>query len=262
MDEFSPKLVGFLCNWCSYAGADLAGVSRIQYPPNLRIVRVMCSGRVDPVIVLQSLIDGIDGVLVLGCHPGDCHYISGNLLAEKKMKLTGNLLIKAGIHPDRLRLDWVSAAEGERFANIVTDFTRQIQSLGAIGAAEGLDARELKDRLNAVCNALAGEKLRWLVGNELKLRTEGNVYGERVEEEELLSVLEENADEEYAKNRILLMLKQEPLSVKDVANRLQICPANILKYVVAMENAGIVSIADVQGRSPRYTAVERTANRS
>ena len=126
MAEFSPKLVGFLCNWCSYAGADLAGVSRIQYPPNLRIVRLMCSGRADPVIVLRSLMDGIDGVLVLGCHPGDCHYITGNLFAEKKMQLTGKLLDKAGISPDRLRLDWVSAAEGERFASIVTEFTQKV----------------------------------------------------------------------------------------------------------------------------------------
>jgi F420-non-reducing hydrogenase iron-sulfur subunit len=254
MAEFSPKLVGFLCNWCSYAGADLAGVSRIQYPPNLRIIRVMCSGRVDPVIVLQSLIDGIDGVLVLGCHPGDCHYIAGNLFAEKKMQLTSNLLVKAGIHRDRLKLDWVSAAEGERFANIVTDFTQRIQSLGPIGQAEGLDRGELNDRLIAVQGALSGEKLRWLVGRELKLVEEGNVYGEEVQEGELLSVVEENIENEYTRNRILLMLKKEPLSVKDVASRLEICPADILRHVVAMENAGTVSLADVQGRSPRYVA--------
>ena len=209
MAEFNPKLVGFLCNWCSYAGADLAGVSRIQYPPNLRIIRVMCSGRVDPVIILESFMNGIDGVLVLGCHPGDCHYISGNLFAEKKIKLTIDLLVKAGIHHNRLHLDWVSAAEAERFASIVTDFTQQVKSLGPIGKAEELDGQELIDRLNAVHGALAGEKLRWLVGSELKLLTEGNVYGEKVEEEELLSVVEQSADEEYAKNRILLMLKRE-----------------------------------------------------
>lgn len=256
MAEFSPKLVGFLCNWCSYAGADLAGVSRIQYPPNLRIIRVMCSGRVDPVVVLQSLIDGIDGVLVLGCHPGDCHYINGNLFAEKKMKLTSNLLVKAGIHHDRLRLDWVSAAEGERFANIVTDFTQRVQSLGPIGEAEKVDKEELNDRLSAVQGALSGEKLRWLVGNELKLVHQGNVYGERVEEHEVLSVLEKNMDEEYTRNRILLMLRKSPLSVRDVASKLQICPADILGHVVALEQAGMVSLADVQGRSPRYIASE------
>jgi len=261
MAEFNPKLVGFLCNWCSYAGADLAGVSRIQYPPNLRIIRVMCSGRVDPVIVLQSLMDGIDGVLVLGCHPGDCHYISGNLFAEKKMQLTSNLLVKAGIHHDRLKLDWVSAAEGERFASIVTNFTKQVQSLGPIGEAEGLDllcckenTEELSDRLSAVQSAVSGEKLRWLVGRELKLLEEGNVYGEKVEEGEIFDLVEENMENEYIRNRILLMLKREPLSVKDVASRLQACPADVLRHVVAMENAGTASLADVQGRSPRYIA--------
>lgn len=254
MAEFNPKLVGFLCNWCSYAGADLAGVSRIQYPPNLRIIRVMCSGRVDPVIVLQSLMDGIDGVLVLGCHPGDCHYISGNLFAEKKMQLTSNLLVKAGIHHDRLKLDWVSAAEGERFASIVTNFTKQVQSLGPIGEAEELDGGELSDRLSAVQSAVSGEKLRWLVGRELKLVEEGNVYGEKVEEGEILELVEENMEKEYTRNRILNMMKREPLSVKDVASRLEICPADILRHVVAMENAGTVSLADVQDRSPRYIA--------
>lgn len=254
MAEFSPKLVGFLCNWCSYAGADLAGVSRIQYPPNLRIIRVMCSGRIDPVIVLQSLIDGVDGVLVLGCHPGDCHYIAGNLFAEKKMKLTGNLLVKAGIHHDRVKLDWVSAAEGERFASIVTSFTQQIQSLGPLGAAEELDKEELSDRLSAVQNALSGEKLRWLVGRELELVEEGNVYGEEVKEGEILELVEENMDNEYTRSRILNMMKKEPLSVKDVAGRLQMCPADILRHVVAMEDAGMVSLADVQDRSPRYRA--------
>jgi len=255
MAEFNPKLVGFLCNWCSYAGADLAGVSRIQYPPNLRVIRVMCSGRVDPVIVLQSLIDGIDGVLVLGCHPGDCHYIAGNLFAEKKMKLTNSLLVKAGIHADRLQLDWVSAAEGERFASIVTGFTKRIHSLGPIGEAEELDNSEVSDRLSAVQSALSGEKLRWLVGRELELLEEGNVYGEKVEEGEVLSVVEENMVNEYTRNRILNMMRKEPLSVKDAADRLQACPADILRHVVAMENAGTVSLADVQGRSPRYKAV-------
>ena len=256
MAEFNPRLVGFLCNWCSYAGADLAGVSRIQYPPNLRIVRVMCSGRVDPIIILQSLIDGIDGVLVLGCHPGDCHYIAGNLFAEKKMKLTGDLLVKAGIHSNRLRLDWVSAAEGERFSSIVTDFTQKIQSLGPVGEAEGLDKKELNDRLTAAQNALSGEKLRWLVGKELELVEGGNVYGEKVEEDEIFGVLQENLEKEYIRSRILLMIKKEPLSVKDVASNLQVCPADILGHVVAMENTGTVSLADVQGRSPRYIASE------
>ena len=129
--EFEPKIIGFLCNWCSYAGADLAGVSRIQYPPNIRITRVMCSGRIDPVFILEALKDGADGVLVAGCHlPSDCHYISGNFKALRRIILLKKVLQDFGLEPERLRLEWVSASEGDRFAAIVRDMVEQIKKLG------------------------------------------------------------------------------------------------------------------------------------
>jgi len=128
--EFEPKIVGFLCNWCSYAGADLAGVSRIQYPPNLRILRVMCSGRVDPVFILEAFRSGADGVLVAGCHPGDCHYLTGNYKAENRVLMLKRFLEQLGLESERLRLEWVSASEGERFAEIVKDMTEEVRKLG------------------------------------------------------------------------------------------------------------------------------------
>ncbi len=129
--EFEPKIVGFLCNWCSYAGADLAGVSRIQYPPTLRIVRVMCSGRVDPVFILEAFRSGADGVLVAGCHlPSDCHYLSGNFKAHRRVMMLKKLLPQFGIEPERLRIEWVSASEGDRFAAVVRDMTEEIKKLG------------------------------------------------------------------------------------------------------------------------------------
>ncbi len=128
--SFEPRIVGILCNWCSYAGADLAGTARILYAPNIRIVRVMCSGRVDPSFVLQAFHCGADGVLVAGCHPGDCHYQSGNLKAMRRFVLLRRVLAQFGVEPERLRLEWVSASEGERFASIVNDFTRQLAGLG------------------------------------------------------------------------------------------------------------------------------------
>jgi len=131
MTEFDPKIVGFLCNWCSYAGADLAGVSRIQYPPNIRVVRVMCSGRVDPAFILEAFKSGADGVLVAGCHlPADCHYISGNFKAYRRITLLKKLLQQFGIEPERLRLEWVSASEGDRFATIIKDMVKEIKKLG------------------------------------------------------------------------------------------------------------------------------------
>lgn len=129
--DWSPKLLVFCCNWCSYAGADLAGVSRFQYPPNIRVIRVMCSGRVDPSFVLKALKDGADGVLVSGCHIGDCHYISGNEYTEERFERLHSILIKQlGINEKRVRLEWVSASEGKRFAELITEFTNDIKELG------------------------------------------------------------------------------------------------------------------------------------
>ena len=131
MDDFQPKIVAFACNWCSYAGADLAGVGRIQYPPTTRVIRVMCSGRVSPMFILEALRGGADGVLVTGCHLGDCHYISGNEKAIHNIEMTHSLIGLLGIEPERLRLEWISAAEGARFAQVVHEFTEQIRGMGA-----------------------------------------------------------------------------------------------------------------------------------
>ena len=129
-DTFEPKIVGFLCNWCSYAGADLAGTSRTSYPQNVRIIRVPCSGRVDPLFVLKAFQDGADGVMVLGCHPGDCHYQQGNYIARRRYSLMHRLLEFTGVESGRLYVDWVSASEGKKFADVVGAFTEQVRELG------------------------------------------------------------------------------------------------------------------------------------
>jgi F420-non-reducing hydrogenase iron-sulfur subunit len=128
--EFEPNIIGFLCNWCSYAGADLAGTSRIKYPPNIKSIRVMCSGRVDTVFVLEALKKGADGVLIAGCHPGDCHYQSGNYKANRRMKLLKKLLDEMGIESARVRFEYISASEGQKFASVVTEFVDELKRLG------------------------------------------------------------------------------------------------------------------------------------
>jgi len=128
---FEPLIVALCCNWCSYAGADLAGVSRIQYPSNVRIIRVMCSGMVHPNIVIDALTKGADGVLMCGCHPGDCHYQEGNLKAESRAEAIKLMLQDFGIEEERFRLEWVSASEGPRFAQVVTEMTEQLKELGS-----------------------------------------------------------------------------------------------------------------------------------
>ncbi len=129
-EEFEPLIIAICCNWCSYTGADLAGTSRLQYPHNIRIIRVMCSGMVHPNLVVEALSKGADGVLMCGCHPGDCHYLEGNLKAEKRADALFLMLEDLGIEPERYRLEWVSASEGQRFAELMKDFTNTVKSLG------------------------------------------------------------------------------------------------------------------------------------
>jgi len=129
-DEFEPLIISFCCNWCSYAGADLAGVSRMQYPPNIRIIRVMCSGMVHPNLVIDALTKGADGVIICGCHPGDCHYEEGNLRAEKRAEAIVLMLEDFGLEEERFRLEWVSASEGPKFAQVTKEFTEQVKKLG------------------------------------------------------------------------------------------------------------------------------------
>ena len=127
---FEPKIVAFLCNWCTYVGADLAGTSRIQYPPNVRVIRLMCSGAVDQVYVLKALLDGADGVLIGGCHPGDCHYQEGNYKARRRVVALHDILESTGFERERVLLRWISASEGQRFAETITEFTNALKEMG------------------------------------------------------------------------------------------------------------------------------------
>lgn len=127
---FEPKIIGFCCNWCAYAGADLAGINRNQYPPNIRMIRVMCSGTIEPLYVVKAFKEGADGVFIGGCHPGDCHYQNGNYKTQRRIVLLKRAISEIGLDPRRIRLEWVSAAEGQRFARVITEFTEEIRKLG------------------------------------------------------------------------------------------------------------------------------------
>jgi len=250
--SFEPDIIAFLCNWCSYAGADLAGVSRFQYPPNVRIIRVMCSARVDPTIVLEVFIRGLDGVMVLGCHLGTCHYMTGNYYAERRMKMTKKVLRKAGVSPERLLVDWVSAAEGERFASLVMNFTEKVRKLGPFGEETELNHKEFKTHLVAAKEVLAQEKIRWLVGRERELVDDKNVFGEKVPQEEFNQLMLQKIEKEFAKRKILLSIAETPLSVKEIAQRVNASPQDVLKNIVSLEREGIISVAGIDGPSPKY----------
>ena len=254
--NFEPKIVGFLCNWCAYAGADMAGTSRMVYPPTIRVIRVMCSGRVDPVIVLETLAQGADGVLVMGCHPGDCHYTDGNYHAERKVKMLKKIIAKTGLEAERLRLEWVSASEGERFAGSIKDFTNQLKTLGPSPlAGENPDA-EMLARMLAAKAAAEDFRLRALVGRERKIVEQGNAYGEKLAQEEFDKTMDDGINAEYVRNRIYFLVKNEPLSVKELCKHLGLNPKEVLRHIVVMKRRGLITVDKVEGTSPLYAALE------
>ena len=251
-ESFEPDILGFLCNWCSYAGADLAGVSRFQYPPNVRIIRVMCSARVDPTIVLEAFIRGLDGAMVLGCHPGDCHYMTGNYYTERRIKTTKKVLKSVELSPERLLVDWVSASEGERFATLVTDFIGRVRKLGPLGNEIDLEPQQLKTRLTAAKEAFAQQRIRWLVGRERELVEDKNVFGEKVSQEEFDQLMLQTVEKEFAKRRILLSMGGDSFSVKEIAQTVGASPKEVLRNIVSLERDGLVSVVGIEGNSPKY----------
>jgi coenzyme F420-reducing hydrogenase delta subunit/predicted transcriptional regulator len=255
MTEFEPKIIGFLCNWCSYAGADLAGVSRIQYPPNIRVIRVICSGRVDPVIVLEMFENGADGVIVTGCHPGDCHYVEGNLHEERKIKMLKRLISLTGLEPERLRLEWVSASEGQRFAQVVTEFTEQIRNLGPSPVSGEKPDQRIFENLQAAKSAASSSRLRVLVGRERQLTEKSNVYEEKTPQEKFDFLLGEAVETEFIRHKIRLLTRNKPLSVKELANRAGIKPSVVLCHIVNMRRRGMITLDHVEGTTPFYKAL-------
>jgi F420-non-reducing hydrogenase iron-sulfur subunit len=252
VSDFEPRIVGFLCNWCSYAGADLAGVSRFQYPTNIRSIRVMCSTRLSPHLLLEVFKTGVDGVIVGGCHLGDCHYISGNYYTEKRIMLTRELLRLTGIEPERLRLEWISASEGERCANVMTDFVGKVRDLGPSPVPK--DSR-LALRLAAATEAAKIFRLKLLSGKEIKLTGEGNVYGEKIDPERFAQMLKYAAQEEFQRNLILELTKNKGLSVKELAKEAGEATDVTLERVVSLRSRNLLSLSSVEGMTPKYKAI-------
>ena len=249
---FKPKILGFLCNWCSYAGADLAGVSRIQYSPNIRIIRVMCSGRVDPLLVAEALSRNIDGVLVLGCHPGDCHYISGNYEAEVKIKLLKKLLDLIGF-TDRLRLDWVSASEGNRFAQLVNEFTEHIKNLGPSPTKNKMLKKGLTEDFNAIKSVLSESRLRILAGRERKIIED---YGDVISEEKFENILNDAVYNEFIRHKILPKITRQSKSVPEISKEIQIEANKVLRHIITLRQRGLVDLDKINEEIPMFISIK------
>jgi NADH-quinone oxidoreductase subunit E len=252
--SYEPKILGFLCNWCCYAGADLAGVSRMQYPPNIRVIRVMCSGRIDPKFIFEALRVGADGVYIGGCHLGDCHYLEGNYEAVKKIDMVKKFL-KLINFDNRIRLEWVSASEGARYAAVIKEFTAHIKSLGPSPAGGDNPDEEILDKLKALEEAAGGDRMRALVGRERKITEQENVYGEKVPLEKFNEIFDSAIIEEYNRHRILIALEKESRSVKDLAAELEIDPSIVLEHMIILKTRGQVDFGELIGITPMFIKI-------
>ncbi len=255
---FRPKIIGFVCNWSLPPEVEIPSTGIRHGYPKIRIVRVMCIGRIDPVIVLETFAKGADGVLVIGCQPPDCHYVEGNLLAERKIKTIKKLISRAGLEPERLRLEWSYPSEIERLAKLIDDFRNQVTVLGPSPLVGKKPDENILAGITAA-KAVAGDsRLRTLVGREKKLIEEGNVYNETVEQEKFDEVIHESIDEEYVRSRIHLLVKDKPMSVEELAKPLGLDPRKVLRHIVVLKQRGLVALDRIEGEDPLYIALGET----
>jgi F420-non-reducing hydrogenase iron-sulfur subunit len=249
MSNYEPKIIGFLCNFCAYAGADLAGVSHLQYSTNIRSIRVLCSTRITAHIILEVFGEGADGVLIGGCHVEDCCNLSAHIYTQKRVEMAWQLMKIVGLDPERLRLEPVSASEGERFAEVVDDFVKYLKKLGPSPVK---DNEELQVKLDAAIGTAREYRLRLLSGKELDLTQRGNVYGNLINVDEL-----DELTEDFERNLILQLTKTRPLSVKELAKEIGTPPQEILKQIVVLRSRNLIGMDSIEGPTPKYKALER-----
>jgi heterodisulfide reductase subunit A len=241
------KIIAFACHWCALGAVDNAGVSRFEYPSNIRIIRVMCSGRVDPKFILRAFELGAAGVLVAGCEVPTCHYITGNFYTEKKVYLTKKLLELAGINKNRLRLEWLSAAQGARFAEVVKEFNAELDELGVLK-----NDKFAEIDLNAILWCGDSSRLRILSAKLKEFVEIGNTYGEEFTEHELDRIIEEIAHDEFLRNKIKLMLKDANLSVAQLTKNLNLPADKVFKTVLSLKNDNMIKLSNIDDNVPYY----------
>jgi F420-non-reducing hydrogenase iron-sulfur subunit len=237
---FTPKIVGLICNWCCYGGADLCGVSRFQYPPYIRLIRIMCSGRVDLKNVLQVFAEGADGMFIGGCHLDDCHYIThGNYDAMGMVHMARKILEHIGINPRRLRLEWVSAGEGIRFANIMNEYGAEMEKMGPLGKGEGEDERGLQLKLEAAGKLVPYIRLVERERFRIQAKTEQD-YEKFFASEEFDRLFDELILDKLAISQITTLLVDKPLSTGEIATELGLNPSEVSRHMNTSSMHGLV----------------------
>ena len=240
VSEFKPVIVGFLCNWCCYGGADLAGVSRFQYPPYLRVIRLMCSGRVDLQFIFRAFEKKADGVFIGGCHLNDCHYNpEGNYDALGNSLMAKRILEKIGVDPDRLRLEWVSAGEGVRFAEVMNSFSAKVKSLGPLGSSEGVPVAELASRLQTAQELVPYIKLVERERLRVPVRTEEG-YRQFFGSPRFDELFNELILDKLSMSRIMGVVRREPVAASEIPARLDLDPAEVARHLRHLSERGLI----------------------
>ncbi len=242
-----PKILCFMCNWVFCQ-------EETSTPSNINIVRIMCLGRIDPVIVLDALEKGMDGVMLVGCKPPDCHYQEGNLQAERATKMLKKLVSLTGLEPERIKLSWFSPTEEKNFEYYAKEFSEEIGKLGP----SPLRSEDSKIKVNVLAakNAASDFRLRVLLGREKELTEGVNVYSEKLSQEEFDELLDEIVQEEFVRHKIHVLTKTKPLSVKDLAEAVEMKPAAVLRQIVDMRRKNMIALDHVEGQTPLYKALE------
>jgi F420-non-reducing hydrogenase iron-sulfur subunit len=244
--EFKPVIVGFLCNWCCYGGADLAGVSRFQYPPHLRVIRLMCSGRVDLEFIFRAFAQKADGVFIGGCHLNDCHYNpEGNYDALGNSLIAKRILASVGVNPERLRLEWVSAGEGTRFAEVMNDLSAKIRSLGPLGSSEGKSIAELQAGLQAATDLVPYIKLVERERFRVPERTEEN-YHKLFGSAEFDALFQELILDKLALGRIMGYARSQPVAASAIVTGLKLPASEVARHLNVLAQRGMVKLDGTQ----------------
>lgn len=249
MADEQPKIICFMCNWVFCE-------EELRVPENFNILRVPCIGRMDPVLILETFANGADGVMLVGCKPADCHFVDGNLHAERAVKMLKNLLSLSGLGSERLRLILFSPLEDRDFNRYASEFSEEICALGLSPLKNTESALKITANIMAAKNAASAFRLRVLLGREEELTELENAYGERISKEEYDSMLDDIIKAEFIRYKIHYLTREKPLSVRQLAEILGLKPSLVLRHITNMRRKGMITMDRVEGNTPLYRALE------
>ena len=249
METGEPKIVSFICDWCSLQAADFIGITKLYFPMKAEFIRVSCSGRVNPEIIAESFLNFADGVLVMGCREGNCNYLTGNYQAERVVKAFKEVLKLISVSTERLSLHLESDTE---ITQVYTDFCKKIKTLGPLEPKEPAEKVKLKRLLEAARDTLLDEDLKWLIGREWTLVSRENAYGEMLEQQRFDEVFQERIRDQFLITRVSQLIREVPLSAKEISEELRVEPKKVFEAIVEMRKKDLVSEVEAVERHPQY----------